>query len=65
MDLKDILTLVIAGLGTAVALTTFLKAAIEYVTQGRQKRADQFFELRRRMEDYPDFKENRPLDRGR
>jgi len=49
----DIATLVIAGVVAAAALATLVKALVEYVQQGQQKRADQFFELRRR------FKESR------
>jgi hypothetical protein len=61
MDLHDSLTLVIAGVGAAVALVTLLKALIEYQRQGRQKRADQFFQLRSRMKDNENFKLIREL----
>src|SRR2546423_15449630 len=56
MTLKDMLTLIVAGVGTAVALMTLIKALLEYVQQGRQKRADQFFELKRRLKDNAGFK---------
>lgn len=55
MSLTDALTLVIAASGTAVALATFGKAFLEYRQQGRQKRAEQFFELRAKLKGSEEF----------
>lgn len=35
--------------GAAVALITLVKALMEYIHQGRQKRAEHFFEFRRKL----------------
>lgn len=51
MNTKDILTLVIAAVGAAVALATLIKACLEYVRQGRMARAQMFFDLRRRLKE--------------
>lgn len=49
------ISLVLAAIGAAVALATLIKALIEYTQQGRQKRAEHFFELRRRLKESPEF----------
>jgi len=51
-DTKDLATVVAA----AVAVFTLVKGFIEYRSQGRQKRAEQFLELRKRLKDNPSFK---------
>jgi hypothetical protein len=43
------------AIGAIVALATLIKALIEYTQQGRQKRAEHFFELRRRLKESDDF----------
>ena len=46
----------IAGvLGALVALGTLIKALMEYTQQGRQKRAEHFFELRRKLKENKEF----------
>ena len=50
MDLRA-LTEVAALLGAVVGLGVLIKGLIEYTHQGRQRRADQFLELRRRFRD--------------
>lgn len=49
MDLSKILELAIAALGVAVALGTLIKAYLEFVKQGEQRRAELFFALRARL----------------
>jgi hypothetical protein len=61
MTTKDIITLVIAATGAAVALLTFLRALIEYRQQGRQRRTEQFFAFGRRIEEQPSFQKIRDL----
>lgn len=51
MSLGSILTLVFAGLGTAIALATAAKAYMEYLQQGVQRRAQMFFDLRHRLQE--------------
>jgi hypothetical protein len=53
---NDTLTVIIAGVGALIALAGLAKALIEYTQQGRQKRAEQFFDLRRRLKDSNEFK---------
>lgn len=55
VTLKDVLTLAVAAIAAAIALATFVKALIEYQQQGRQKRADRFFELRERLKGREEF----------
>lgn len=55
MSLKDVLTLVVAAVAAAIALATFIRALVEYQQQGRQKRADRFFELRERLKSREEF----------
>lgn len=46
----------VAGvLGALVALGTLIKALMEYTQQGRQKRAEHFFELRRKLKENQEF----------
>jgi hypothetical protein len=53
---NDTLTVIIAGVGRLIALAGLAKALLEYTQQGRQKRAEQFFALRRRMKDSSEFR---------
>jgi hypothetical protein len=46
---------IIAAVGVAAALFTFVKALFEYSKQNRQKRAEHFSYLRRRLKDNPSF----------
>lgn len=43
-------------LGSVIALFTFINGILEYGRQGRQKRADQFVQLRRRLKENEIFK---------
>ncbi|MET0752472.1 MAG: hypothetical protein ABWZ66_03830 [Pyrinomonadaceae bacterium] len=52
-DWKNIATIV----GGVVALFALIKGVYEYVKQGSQKRAEQFFEMRNRFKDNDSFKE--------
>lgn len=52
----EALKVIITGLGALIALAGLVKAVFEYVRQGRQKRAEQFFELRRRLKDSGEFR---------
>jgi hypothetical protein len=45
----------VAVIGALVALVTLIQALIEYRQQGRQKRAEHFFELRRRLKENDEF----------
>jgi hypothetical protein len=56
MSLQAILTLAIAAVGAGVALATGIKAYAEYLQHGIQRRAEMFFELRRRLQE-PHFAE--------
>lgn len=49
---KDIATI---G-GVVIALIAFVKGVIEYMTQGAQRRAEQFFEMSERLFAHPTFK---------
>ena len=51
MSLDSILTLAFAGLGTAIALATAVKAYMEFLQQGVQRRAQMFFDLRHRLQE--------------
>src|SRR5664280_1201113 len=51
-----IITVTIAAVGAVVALATFAQAVVEYKQQGRHKRSAQFFELRSKLKDNPDFR---------
>ena len=51
MEAKDILTLVIAALGAAIALASLAQATAEYVKRGRLERLQVFFDLRRRLKE--------------
>ncbi|HWA53790.1 MAG TPA: hypothetical protein VG816_06415 [Solirubrobacterales bacterium] len=42
-------------LGALIALATLVKALLEYMQQGRQKRAEHFFELRRKLKENVEF----------
>ena len=55
MSLNDVLTLAVAAAAASIALATLIKALIEYRQQGRQKRADRFFELRERLKGREEF----------
>ena len=48
-------TVAVAVVGAIVALATLIKALMEYTQQGRQKRAEHFFELRRKLKDSDEF----------
>ncbi|MEX2106394.1 MAG: hypothetical protein WD810_05800 [Solirubrobacterales bacterium] len=48
-------TALVGVVGALVALVTLIKALIEYTHQGRQKRAEHFFELRRRLKENEEF----------
>lgn len=48
-------TAIVGVIGATVAIATLVKAVLEYSQQGRQRRADHFFELRRRLKDNDDF----------
>ncbi len=56
MELKDILTLVISGIGIPLAAITALKALAEYRKQGITKRAETFITMRSRLREDPSFK---------
>lgn len=61
MTTKDIIALIIAAIGAAVALLTFLRALVEYTQQGRQRRTEQFFAFGRRIQEQKSFQEIRDL----
>ena len=46
---------IIAAVGVAVALLTFIKAVVEYAGQNRQKRAEHFMEMRQRFKGNQSF----------
>jgi hypothetical protein len=48
-------TAAVAIVTAIVALATLIKALMEYTQQGRQKRAEHFFELRRKLKDSDEF----------
>jgi hypothetical protein len=48
-------TVAVAVVGAVIALVTLIQALIEYRQQGRQKRAEHFFELRRRLKENDEF----------
>lgn len=50
------------SIGVIVALFTFIKGVIEYVQQGKQKRAEQFFTLRTKLKDNETFKKINELN---
>lgn len=50
---KDV-SIIIAG---AVTLVTFMTGVVQYIRQGRQHRATQFVEMRRRFLEDPSFRE--------
>ncbi|MCD9186637.1 MAG: hypothetical protein LUM44_09395 [Pyrinomonadaceae bacterium] len=52
-DWKNIATII----GGVVALFALIKGVYEYIKQGAQKRAEQFFEMRNRFKDKDSFKE--------
>lgn len=52
---RDLLTLVIAGIVAVTGILTLARAVIEYRLQGRQKRAEQFQALRKKLKDTPEF----------
>ena len=56
MSTEAILTLVLAAIGTAVALATLIRALIEYREQGKQKRAADFLDLRYRFVESESFR---------
>lgn len=49
------LTAIVGVVGAVVALVTLIKALIEYRQQGRQKRAEHFFDLRSRLKGSREF----------
>ena len=51
MSTKDVLTLVVATLGAAIALGTLITACLEYVRRGEMERIQLFFDLRRRLKE--------------
>jgi hypothetical protein len=57
MPTEDVLTLAIAGGGTATGLVTLARGLAEYRLQGRQKRADRFFALRESLKNDRGFSE--------
>lgn len=50
---KDLATII----GVAIALFTLVKSLLEYMSQGAQKRAEQFIVMRKRFKENVDFKE--------
>ena len=48
-------TAAVGVLGAGVGLVTLVRASMEYRRQGRQKRAEHFFELRRRLKENDEF----------
>jgi hypothetical protein len=55
MSTKDILTLIISGIGVAVAAVVATKSFIEYRLQGSAKRSEIFLNLRSRLRCDPGF----------
>jgi len=55
MQLKDMLTIFIAAIGTAVALISLIKALIEYQKQGITKRSEIFLNMRSRLREDESF----------
>src|ERR1700675_995007 len=51
MSLQAVLTIAFAGLGATVALATAIKAYLEYLQQGAQRRAQMFLDLRNRLQE--------------
>src|SRR5436853_113700 len=49
------LTAIVGVVGALVALVTLIKALVEYRQQGRQKRAEHFFDLRGRLKGSREF----------
>jgi hypothetical protein len=57
MSVEKLVALSIAGAGTATGVVTFIRGIAEYRLQGRQRRADRFFELRQALKKNPEFAE--------
>lgn len=51
----DEIAVAVTVVGAAVALVTLVQALVEYRQQGRQKRAEHFFDLRRRLKENDEF----------
>jgi len=51
VDTETWLKLVISAVGAIVALAALIRACLEFVQQGRQRRAQMFFDLRRRLKE--------------
>jgi hypothetical protein len=51
----DTVTAAVGAVGAAIALVALVQALIEYRQQGRQKRAEHFFELRRLLKENDEF----------
>jgi hypothetical protein len=51
----EAVTAVVGAVGALVALVALFQAVMEYRQQGRQKRAEHFFELRRRLKETREF----------
>lgn len=51
----EAVTALVGAVGALVALVALFQAVIEYRQQGRQKRAEHFFELRRRLKETEEF----------
>lgn len=54
LDFVKDLSIILAG---GIAVVTFMTGTVQYIRQGRQQRASQFIEMRRRFFDDPTFKQ--------
>lgn len=55
MELKDILTISLASMGSVIALVSLIKALIEYQKQGITKRSEIFLSMRSRLREDKSF----------
>ena len=55
MELKDILTISLAAVGSVIALVSLIKALIEYQKQGITKRSEIFLNMRSRLREDKSF----------
>jgi len=55
LELKDILTISLAAIGSAIALISLIKALIEYQKQGITKRSEIFLNMRSRLREDKSF----------
>ena len=55
MELKDILTISLAAIGSLIALVSLIRALVEYQKQGATKRSEIFLDMRSRLREDESF----------